>query len=199
LTAVVAWGRRAGGLAVALATVSAGLSGCGLGAESHPQALDPKSVPYGLLSRTGVSRAAAHGDVVKVAMYLEGRDEHLVLSYGYVSRPATVSGVLQALATGPTTAQANRGLVSPASAVGRFGPGPIRGGVVAINLPVSFENLDGEGQTVAAAQIVFTVTNFPGIEGVTFLMGGQAVHVPNDVGKLISGPLTRKDYAALAS
>jgi spore germination protein GerM len=71
-------------------------------------------------------------------------------------------------------------------------------GVVSVNLPLSFENLGGQDQTVAAAQIVFTVTTFSGVQGVRFLVAGQAARVPNGNGGLTPGPSTRKDYSALA-
>jgi hypothetical protein len=185
----------------ALVAGAALLSGCGLGPQSEPQALPARAVPYGLLfSQAPRATPVQPGlPAAEAKVYLEGNDQRLVGLETPVRYPATVRSALGALARGPTASQSERGFVSPASAVGPFGVGPVRRGVLTVELPVSFENLSGEDETVAAAQIVFTVTGFPGIKGVVFRLGGQAAQVPNDQGKLVMGPLTRRDYWALAS
>jgi spore germination protein GerM len=109
-----------------------------------------------------------------------------------------MAAALSQLAMGPTASESSHGLVSPASSVGPLSVGREHDSVVPVNLPVSFENLGGMDQTVAAAQIVFTVTTFPGVKGVRFLIGGQAAEVPNSDGSLTPGPSTRADYSALA-
>jgi hypothetical protein len=187
--------------ATALVAGAGFVSGCGVGPENEPQALPAREVPYGLLVRGAAPRASAPPGfpTAEVKVYLEGSDQRLVGVETPVEYPATIRSALYALARGPTAGQSERGLVSPASAVGPFGAGPVRQGVVTVELPVSFENLGGQDQTVAAAQIVFTVTAFPGVNGVVFRLGGEAAQVPNDQGKLVSGPLTRQDYSTLAS
>ena len=104
---------------------SAGLAGCGLGAQSDPQALNPKSVPYGLLG-SARSPSTSVPDLVtaRVTMFLEGSNERLVPVHREVAWPATISAILGQLAAGPTARESDRGLVSPASAVGPFGVGP---------------------------------------------------------------------------
>jgi hypothetical protein len=179
---------------------SAGLAGCGLGAQSDPQALNPKSVPYGLLGPAKSPSTSVPNLVsARVTMFLEGSNERLVPVHRQVVWPATIPAILGQLAAGPTARESDRGLVSPASAVGPFGVGAVRRGVVSVDLPVSFENLGGQDQTVAAAQIVFTVTTFTGVTGVRWLVAGQTAQVPNGNGSLTAGPSTRKDYLALAS
>jgi spore germination protein GerM len=133
-----------------------------------------------------------------VTIFLEGRNQHLVPVRREVPAPATIEAILDQLAAGPTSSESDRGLASPASSVGHFAVGPAHEGVVSVDLPVSFENLGGQDQMVAAAQIVFTVTTFSGVEGVRFLVGGQAARVPDGNGGLAPGPSTRRAYAALA-
>ncbi len=185
-------------IALALVGVaSAGLAGCGLGAQNDPQALDPKTVPYGLLGPgTAPSTSVPHLVSARVTMYLEGGNERLVPVHREVAWPATIAAILGQLAAGPTGRESDRGLVSPASAVGPFAVERLRSGVVSVDLPVSFENLDGQDQTVAVAQIVFTVTAFSGVRGVRFFVAGQPAQVPNGNGSLTAGPSTRKDYLA---
>jgi Sporulation and spore germination len=186
-------------VALLLGATTAGLAGCGVGAQSQPQALNPKTVPYGLLGPGRSPRTSVPSIVsARVTMYLEGSNGRLVPVHREVGWPASIAAILGQLAAGPTARESNRGLVSPASAVGPFAVGPVRNGVVQVDLPVSFENLDGQEQTVAAAQIVFTVTTFTGVKGVRFLVGGQAAQVPNGNGSLTPGPSTRDNYLALS-
>jgi len=192
--------RRALGAAVALAAAAGGLSGCGLGAQSAPEALDPKSAPQGLFSALPTTSTSLPGlGVTSVTIYLEGSNERLVAVEASVAWPATMGAALNALAQGPTAAESARGLVSPASSVGPLTAGLLHRGVATVDLPVSFENLGGQDQTVAAAQVVFTLTAFKGVTGVVFLVGGQAAQVPNEDGKLVAGPLTRRDYPGFGS
>jgi spore germination protein GerM len=190
---------RAAAVGVVAVAAAAGLTGCGLGAQSSPQALDPKNVPYGLLAPASSPRTSVPGLIMaQVTIYLEGANEHLVPVHREVAWPASLAAILNQLVEGPTGRESSRGLVSPASSVGPLGVGPVHNGVVPLELPVSFENLGGEDQTVAAAQIVFTVTTFFGVRGVHFYVGGQAAQVPNGNGSLTPGPSTRRDYSALA-
>jgi hypothetical protein len=184
-----------------MGATAAGLAGCGVGAQGDPQALNPKTVPYGLLGPAkspSMSTSVPSLVNARVTVYLEGSNERLVPVHREVPWPATIAAILGQLAAGPTARESDHGLVSPASAVGPFSVGPVRNGVVPVDVPVSFENLDGQDQTVAAAQIVFTVTTFTGVRGVRFLVAGQSAQVPNGNGSLTAGPSTRKDYLALA-
>jgi spore germination protein GerM len=198
-TSTAKWGPR-WQLALAAGAVLAGctLAGCGVGAQGSPEALDAKSVPYGLLGPSvPTSRPATALDSARVTVWLEGSDDQLVPVPAYVPWPATIGGLLNALAQGPTSGQSERGFVSPASSVGPLSSGPLRDGVVPVELPASFENLGGPDQVMAAAQIVYTLTGYLGVRGVVFGVGGQRVQVPDQDGRLLSGPLTRKDYSSL--
>ena len=189
---------RAAGTVAALAALGAGLAGCGVGAQGAPEALDPKAVPYGLLEPASSPRTSDPGTLTaRVTVYMEAENGRLVAVHRDVAWPATISAILGQLAAGPTVGESGHGLASPASSVGHFQVGPVHGGVVSIELPISFESLGGQDQQVAAAQIVFTVTTFTGIKGVRFLVGGQVAHVPTGDGSLTRGPSTRGEYAAL--
>jgi len=176
--------------------VAVGVAGCGVGAQSSAEILGGKSVPSGLLQAKRPTSTTVPGRLgVAVTVYLEGPGRRLVAVTRNVAWPATVAAALNQLADGPTAAEAARGLVSPASALGPFGVGAKRGAIVTVNLPVAFEDLAGQDQTVVAGQVVFTVTAFPAVRGVHFVVGGQPSQVPSDRGSLSSGPATRQDYS----
>jgi hypothetical protein len=172
------------------------LAGCGLGAQSAPQALGTRGGVHQLEhSVSHPSTSVPDLPLARVTIFLEGSNERLTRVHREVSSPATLQEIMDQLVAGPRRAESDRGLVSPASSVGPFSVGQLRDGVVTLDLPVSFENLSGQDQTAAAAQIVFTATTFTGIDGVRFLVGGQPAQVPNGNGSLSPGPSTRKDYS----
>jgi Sporulation and spore germination len=192
--------RRAPIGVVAALAASALLAGCGLGAQSAPQALATQSASPRLQhpeppSSTSVPRRA----LARVTIFLEGSDEDLRSVHREVLSPATLQEIMDQLVAGPHRSESSKGLVSPASSVGSFSVGPFHDGVVTVDLPVSFENLSGQDQTAAAAQIVFTATTFTGVAGVRFLVGGQPAQVPNGNGSLSPGPSTRRDYSVFAN
>lgn len=183
---------------VAMAALAAGtISSCAVGAQSSPQPLASRAVPYRLLGAGSPPSTFIPWVDVRVTIYLEGKDQHLQPVAREVASPATLSAVLAQLAAGTTEKESERGLLSPASMVGPLSVRSSRNGVVTVDLPDSFEDLDGRDQTVAAAQIVYTATAFRGVRGVIFRVAGQAAQVPDDNGHLTSGPSTRSDYSTL--
>ena len=191
---------RAWRLAALLGVFTAGttLNGCGVGPQAAPEKIDPKSVPYGLLAASGKVTTTVPGSAgAEAIIYLEGK-QRLVPVERPVPEPVTIGSALRQLVSGPTATQSSLGLTSPASAVGPFHAGPVRNGVVSVDLPLSFENLGGQDQIVAAAQIVFTATASGLAKGVLFLVDGQAAQVPGDRGNLIQSPVTRAAYSLLA-
>ena len=76
-------------------------------------------------------------------------------------------------------------------------------GTVAHDVPLidvneSLTGVDGEEQMLALAQLVFTLTGLPGVNGVSFARDGRPVEVPTADGELKRGPLRRQDFAAVA-
>lgn len=172
------------------------VSGCGLGAESQPHRIDPHSVPYGLLGPAGEGELASPRGV-NVTLYFAG-SSRLVPVARRIPSPPTLGEALAQLASGPTAAQSARGLQSPISAAVPFRLVGVHKGVATVDAPSSFANLGGKEQIVAAAQLVFTATAFPGVKAVVLLVNGSPVQVPTPGGLLSTGPLVRSSYASLA-
>jgi spore germination protein GerM len=192
--------RRAPIGVVAALAASALLAGCGLGAQSAPQALATQSAQPRLQRSVPPSSTSVPGrSLAQVTIFLEGSNEHLRSVNREVLSPATLQEIMDQLVAGPHRSESSKGRVSPASSVGSFSVGPFHDGVVTVDLPVSFENLSGQDQTAAAAQIVFTATTFTGVAGVRFLVGGNPAQVPNGNGSLSPGPSTRRDYSVFAN
>jgi hypothetical protein len=71
-------------------------------------------------------------------------------------------------------------------------------GVAEVDLPPGFDRLSLREQEAALAQIVFTVTADTIATGVQLVREGRAVPMPDGTGQLLSRPLARADYEALA-
>jgi spore germination protein GerM len=185
-------------LSGALLAVVAGLLlvGCGIAPTASPTTVAPRSVPYGLLAPpTTTTTPAEPSD--NVTIYLMGESRLVTVNRAVVA-PASIARALAALGRGPTTEEVAEGLDSPISTVTPITFRSLNGSTATVGLPASFAQLGGQEEIVAAAQLVFTVTAFPGVEKVSVLIGGKPATIPTGGGSLSSGALSRSDYGALA-
>ena len=71
----------------------------------------------------------------------------------------------------------------------------VDGSVVIVDLPNEFEAGGGTmAMTTRLAQVVFTATQFDGIDSVLFALDGEVVDVFSSEGLILDGPQTREDY-----
>lgn len=172
------------------------LSACGIGADASPNLIGPKKVPFGLLRPSTPTTAPRHAGQY-VTIYLEG-PQRLVPEGREVVAPATVKEVLRELGSGPTSAEASRGLQSPISTASPLVLWRLGRTTVTVNVAKAFTQLAGGDQAVAMAQLVYTLTILPGIASVSIRIDGRRAEVPTGNGTLTGGPLVRSDYATVA-
>ena len=124
------------------------------------------------------------------------RESRLVPVRREAAKPS-VADTLGALTSGPTPTERSQGirtaLAGPVRLAGMNGAA-----VPVVEVAQSFGQIEGEEQILALAQIVFTLTAVPGVEGVAFALSGREVEVPTGDGTLKAGPLRRDDFAAVA-
>ena len=71
----------------------------------------------------------------------------------------------------------------------------IEGGIATVNLSREFESGGGSASVLGRlAQVVFTLTQFPTIQGVKFELDGEPVEVFSGEGVVLSEPVGRDDY-----
>ena len=172
------------------------LGACGIAADPSAHLINKKDVPYGLLSRSPTTTPVSVPSEY-VTIYLGG-PKRLAAVTRAVPAPASVASALQALGQGPTTAEAAQGLLSPISTAAPLVLSRLGAASVTVSLSPSFTSLEGQEQIVAVAQLVYTVTSFPGIDDVAVRIGGRAATVPSGNGTLTEAPVSRGDYASLA-
>lgn len=172
------------------------LAACGVGVDAAPNVISNKSVPYGLTLPSPPTTASGTPGTY-VTIYLEGATR-LVAASRVVTGPVSVNTVLRAVAAGPTAEQAASGLASPASSAAPLDFVHLVNTVATIDVSPSFTTLAQKEQEVAVAQLVFTVTAFPGVHAIKIRIDGHTVQVPMDKGTLSRGSLTRTDYATFS-
>lgn len=184
--------------AAATALVVAGsLVACGIPADSQPQALARKDIPFDLLApSTTIASPGTPGARVPLNVYLVGITGLVPVSRE-VRAPATLTEALNALLTGPTDAEVATGLRTAVGAQTSVSAGVVGFGVGTVDLGGSFGQVGGQEQILAVAQLVFTATSVPGIVKVQFTLGGRPVEVPAGDGTLTQGPLGRSDFPSL--
>jgi spore germination protein GerM len=172
------------------------LAACGVGVDAAPNVIGKRSVPYGL-TRPAPPTTAAPVPSAYVTIYLLA-PQHLVAVSQSVSGPVTVSTVLRALAAGPTDQQAAQGLASPISSAAPLRFDHLVNTVATVDVSSSFTALAQKEQELAAAQLVYSLTAFPGVSSVQIRIHGRLVQVPTGKGTLTKVPLTRSNYASFA-
>ncbi len=167
------------------------LAGCGVGAQSAPEEV---SIPRPSTPPTGAAGDAT-GDRVTVWFVRGSRLEA-------AERPAEDSAIdaaLDALAAGPTRAEVLDGVRTALSPQSLTPDRPVTAdAVVTVGVSREFTEVAGGNQLLAVAQVVFTVTEVPGVEAVRITADGSPVEVPTDDG-LTADPVGREDYASVAA
>jgi spore germination protein GerM len=174
------------------------LCGCSIGAQQSAHIIDPKIVPSGLDASASTSPPVT-SDVPteNVTLYLElGHD--LVAVDRAAPAPVTLRSVLRVLTRSPTRSEQAKGMLNPLSTAQPIILRSFTNDTAVVDLPSNFTDLGGQDQIVAAAQLVYTVTAFPGVDQVSVLVNGESASVPTASGSLSEGPLVRADYVALA-
>lgn len=171
-------------------------SACSTGTDANPNVISKKDVPFGLLRHTPPQPASAF-PARYITIYLDVSSRLVAVSH-QVSTAPSVRSALAALGQGPTDEEAAQGLESPISTATPLTLLRMGTGTATVSVGTSFTNLGGADEAIAAAQLVYTLTAFPGVTQVQLRIDGKAAQVPTANGKLSSGPLARQDYASLA-
>ena len=118
-----------------------------------------------------------------------------------VARPVAaspaLSDVLAALAAGPSRDEQRLGLTS-ALPPNQVASARRTRDTAEVDLRASFADVRSRDQMFAIGQLVFTITERPGIGRVVFTLAGDSIEIPRGDGSLTTDPLTRDDYEQIA-
>ena len=173
------------------------LGACGIPTASSPSPIAKGDVPYHLLNpptTTTTTPGAPPAVGVAELIYLVAPSGHLVAASRVLAVPASLTQVVGALLAGPTAKESASGVQSFLNLTGAQVTVAPAGGVADVNFTTNPIQVVGPDQTLAIAQVVYTVTQQPGVTGVTFAFGGKAIEVPTAAGAQVPGPVGRADY-----
>lgn len=176
------------------------ISGCAVPNDAEPRAIDPSSVPFSLLGTSTTASTEPQEPSARqaaVPVYLVDNDtDQLVEVIRTVAAPGSVQVVLGELLSGPSGQELSSGLTSAiARGTDLLGVDGPRDGVITLNLSDDLSAISGQGQRLALAQVVFTVTAMRDVQGVLFAFEGKLSEVPNGQGQSTAEPLDRADFA----
>ena len=174
---------------------------CGIPSASSPSPIAKSKVPYRLLdppTTTTTIPGSMPAVGVPEVIFLAGPEGHLVAVSREVAIPASLSQIVRALLDGPTATESASGIQSFLSGDKIQVTTTQSAGVASVNFTADPIHVVGPDQTLAIAQVVYTVTEQPGLSGVTFAIKGKPIEVPTATGAQVPGPVGRSDYLAQA-
>jgi len=191
---------RASAVAVLVAAAFA-LASCGIPIDASPQAVPAGEVPVALFESSPtlpVTPTTIRSDhAVPVSIYFEA-PAGLVPVVRPLPKPATLQGVLDELDAGPTTEETSKGIQSELPAGARLVGIGVHKAVATVEIDSTFNTITTTQSVRAYAEIVYSVTDLPGVTGVRFEYLGEPILAQIGSGALAGpGPVRRSDYSAL--
>ncbi|MGI8755961.1 MAG: GerMN domain-containing protein [Acidimicrobiales bacterium] len=186
-------------VAVALAVVVVGSigTGCAIASERSAHRVNADRVPFGLTEAnpSTTTTAIPIGSTARIYLIRGGR---VVPTLRAVKKAARLLDVMDLLASGATRQERRLGLTSALAESAPVTKTSVSRGIATLDLARSFADIPADEQVLAIAQLVFTVTERPGIGRVRFTFDGHSIDVPRGDGALTVDALARDDFAKQA-
>jgi germination protein M len=149
----------------------------------------------------GPSAAPSGTTIVRSYFWLGGLpgSEGLVAVLREIPGTKTVAtAAVNALLTGPTTAETGRSISTAIPAGSQLLGLTIENGVATVDLSSEFESGGGSASVLTRlGQMVYTLTQFPTVKSVVFQVEGVTKTTFSSEGVVLDKPATRADYVAL--
>lgn len=130
-----------------------------------------------------------------VDIYLVKDGAYAVAVPRTVAGPDVASNALRALLDGPTAAEQGDGLVNPIPEDTLLLGMVIEGGLATVDFSREYEAGGGSfGMLSRLAVVVYTLTQFPTVDAVSFRLDGEPVTVFGGEGIVVDPPVTRSDF-----
>lgn len=154
-------------------------------------AVTTTSVPSNTTSTTAVS-----GDDTTTLRVYFTRNEQICAATRIIPKTQEVgAAAMKALLAGPTAEEKQAGMVSTIPERTTFLGLDVDNGIATVDLSKEYESGGGSlSMFMRLAEVVFTLTQFPTVEGVNFKLDGQPIEVLGGEGIIIDHPMTRADY-----
>lgn len=174
------------------------IAGCRVPDDSSPREIPASQVPFDLLTpSTSAPPATSPVPTVDGNVFMVSGDR-LVAVPRSVPAPLSLGSLLAGLVQGPTRGELSRGYSTAVGPQASVLSAQMVDSSAVIEISDSFAGIGLQQQILGLAQIVFTASEFPGVQDVRIQINSQPATVPRGDGSVTSDPLTRSDYAALA-
>jgi len=139
-------------------------------------------------------------DQIRIRVYFSQGEKISVTSRMIPRTQQVGAAAVRALLEGPDAAEQDAGMVSNIPDGTAFLGLSIDGdGVATVDLSREYGSGGGSlSMMMRLAEVVFTLTQFPTVEGVSFKLDGEAIDVLGGEGIIIDHPMTRADYEDLS-
>jgi spore germination protein GerM len=143
------------------------------------------------------STTAQSNEQMTIRVYFCRDDENIWAATRVVPKTQeTGAAAMRALLEGPTAAEEEAGMVSCIPEGTMFlGLNIGEDGIATVDLSQEYSSGGGSlSMMMRLAQVVFTLTQFPTVEGVNFKLDGEPIDVLGGEGIIIDHPMNREDY-----
>lgn len=186
------------GFAAALLVVLMLAAGCGVadpGKDPSGTTLDPVSSTTTIPAETSTTTSPVQSnDMMTLNVYFARGEEMGVAHRTLLRTEAAAQAAMEQLLAGPTAAEQEWGFSTSIPEGSALLGVTIENGIAAVDLSADYEAGGGTfSMTMRLAQVVFTLTQFPTVEAVAFLLEGEPVTVFSGEGLLLERPQTRAD------
>jgi spore germination protein GerM len=190
--------RRRAVIVAPVVTVLAFLAAsCSIPTQSGPSAIASSRVPFHLLdphlptTTTTQPKPASLLPVKVFYLNANANDQLAAPVVRYVSAPAPLISIINALLAGPSSGESSAGLTTAIPTdVTVLSAASTGSNIVTVNFNNAFALITGTATEQAVAQVVATVVTETGLgTGVVFEIKGQRTSVPIANGSLVAGPV----------
>ncbi len=138
-------------------------------------------------------------DTTTIKVYFS-RDEKICAASRIIAKTQEVgAAAMKALLEGPTDVEEQGGMVSTIPQGTTFLGLNIKDGVATVDLSKEYSSGGGSlSMMMRLAEVVFTLTQFSTVSGVTFKLDGEPIDVLGGEGIIIDHPMNREDYEDLS-
>jgi len=148
-----------------------------------------------LPSDTTTTSATVPEDAITVLVYFS-RDEKMCAASRVIPKTQEVgAAAMKALLEGPTEVEGQWGIFSSIPEGTTYLDLEIEDGVATVDLSKEYSSGGGTlSMMMRLAEVVFTLTQFPTVDGVSFKLDGRPIDVLGGEGIIIDHPMSRADY-----
>lgn len=187
--------RRARAMLAALA-IAVAASACS-STTAGPVIVPTEGLPFEIGRRADPAGTAEAVATQRVAFARRGR--LVLLPRRIPSDLPTLEAMVRALLAGPTTRETERGIQTLIPTTTRLLGITVTDGIAQVELSEEFQQAaSSETLALRVAQVVWTITELPGVIGAAFLIDGEPVAPVNARGESVDRPVTRADYTELS-